>query len=61
VSERLALTIPEAAERLGISKNHAYRSAQNGDLPTFRIGKKLLVPVEALQKIITKCNNFEGR
>jgi excisionase family DNA binding protein len=61
VGERLALTIPEAAERLGISKNHAYRSAQNGDLPTFRMGKKLLVSVEALQKIITKCNNFEGR
>jgi excisionase family DNA binding protein len=61
VGERLTLTIPEAAERLGISKNHAYRSAQNGDLPTFRMGKKLLVSVEALQKIITKCNNFEGR
>jgi excisionase family DNA binding protein len=61
VGERLALTIPEAAERLGISTKHAYRSAEKGDLPTFRIGGRVLVPVAELERIITKCNVLRGR
>jgi excisionase family DNA binding protein len=61
MSERLALSIPEAAERLGISRNHAYRSAQNGDLPTFRIGGKILVSVEELERLVTKGNDLRVR
>jgi excisionase family DNA binding protein len=55
-TERLALTIPEAARRLGISKNHAYLSAQKGDLPTFRIGGRVLVSVDSLNKIMGNGN-----
>jgi excisionase family DNA binding protein len=48
--EPLTLTIPEAAKRLGIGRNSAYRAAANGELPTIRLGKRILVPRIALEK-----------
>jgi len=43
-SERLTLTIREAAVRLGISKNLAYDLARRGELPgVIRLGEKRLV------------------
>jgi excisionase family DNA binding protein len=57
MSERLALSIPEAAARLGISRNSAYLAAQRGEIPTFRIGDRLLVSVEALEKMVNPDGN----
>lgn len=48
-SKRLTMTIPEAAERLGIGRNQGYEAARNGQIPTIKIGKRLLVPVTALE------------
>jgi len=48
-SKRLTMTIPEAAEKLGIGRNQGYEAAKNGQLPTIKIGKRLLVPVTALE------------
>jgi len=42
--DRLTITIPEAAELLGCSRNHAYVMAREGILPTLRLGGKLVVP-----------------
>lgn len=43
------LTIPEAGHiAYGIARGAAYAAAQRGDLPTVRIGKRLLVPTAAL-------------
>ena len=47
-----AWTIPEAAELLGISRNSAYEAAHRGELPSIRIGKRILVPVAALQQLL---------
>ena len=41
---RKTLTIPEAANALGIGRNTAYEAARRGEIPTIRIGKRLLVP-----------------
>lgn len=48
-SKRLTMTIPEAAEKLGIGRNQGYEAARNGQIPTIKIGKRLLVPVTALE------------
>lgn len=53
MSERLALSIPEAADALGISRNHAYLLAKRGEIPTVRFGKRILVPVAELEKRIS--------
>ncbi len=42
------LTIPEAGRLLGISRSAAYRAAAKGEIPTLRIGRRLLVPTAKL-------------
>ncbi|MDR5727950.1 MAG: helix-turn-helix domain-containing protein [Terriglobia bacterium] len=44
--------IEEAAQLLGIGRNTAYEAARTGQLPTVRIGKRLLVPKVALDKLL---------
>lgn len=46
------LSIPEAAERLGIGRNSAYDAARRGEIPTIRIGKLLRVPVVRLERLL---------
>ncbi len=38
------LTVEQAGELLGISRRSAYRAANTGDLPTIKLGRRLLVP-----------------
>jgi len=42
--ERLTLSVPEAAELLGISRNHAYAMARAHAYPVISLGRKLVVP-----------------
>lgn len=51
--ERLTLSVPEAAKKLGISRNAAYEAAQRGEIPSIRVGKRLLVPRSAFEKMLT--------
>lgn len=46
------LTIAEAARQLRIGKNAAYDAAHRGEIPTIRIGKRLLVPRAAFEKLL---------
>jgi len=54
VSEaRLTLSIPEAGKRyFGLSKNGSYEAAARGEIPTIKIGKKLFVPVRAMEALL---------
>jgi excisionase family DNA binding protein len=54
ISERLCLSVPEAAALLGISRNLAYEMAKQGQLPVVRFGKRLLVPKVALEKMLSE-------
>jgi excisionase family DNA binding protein len=46
------IPLPEAAERLGISRWQAYKLARSGRLPTTRLGARdLYVPVAVLRRI----------
>lgn len=45
--------IEEAAKLLGISRNACYEAAKTGEVPTVRIGKRLLVPKIALEKLLS--------
>ena len=49
-SDRLTMTVPEAAEALGIGKNQGYEAARAGQIPTIRIGRRLLVPRAAFER-----------
>ena len=51
-SERLTLTVEEAARRLGIGRNTAYEAARLGHIPIIRVGRRLLVPRAALDRLL---------
>ena len=48
------LTIPETAKILRIGRNSAYEAARKGQIPTIKIGKRLLVPRKALERILAE-------
>ena len=50
------LSINEAMNVLGISRSLAYRLVKEGKLPTIRLGRKILIPVSALEKILSTEN-----
>ena len=49
---RLTVTIDEAAAALGIGRNSAYAAARTGQIPTIRVGKRLLVVRAELEKML---------
>ncbi len=49
---RATMTVPEAGEYLGISRGSAYKAAETGEIPTIRVGKRLLVPVARLDALL---------
>lgn len=50
--ESLTMTVREAAAALKISRGLAYQAARDGSIPTIRIGRRLLVPRRALEKLL---------
>ena len=52
VSERLTLTPVEVAELLGCSRGTAYRMCRLGYWPTLRIGKKVVIPRRAVERML---------
>jgi len=50
------MTVPEAAELLGISRNAAYEAARTGELagvPVIRVGpKRLVIPRKPLEDLL---------
>ncbi|HWL99083.1 MAG TPA: helix-turn-helix domain-containing protein [Nocardioidaceae bacterium] len=52
-AERATLTVwPETAAILGLSKASAYDAARRGEIPTIRVGRRLLVPTAALRRML---------
>ena len=50
--ERLTLTVEEAAAVLGISRAFAYEAVRRGEIPSIRIGRRVLVPRAALERLL---------
>ena len=51
--ERRALSIPEAARTCGLSRATIYRLIADGKLSTLKIGARRLVPVGALDALLS--------
>lgn len=49
---RLTLTVEEAAALLGISRAFAYEAVRRGEIPSIRIGRRVLVPRVALDRLV---------
>ena len=51
---RLALTVPEVAEALGIGLTLTRKLVASGELPSRRIGRTVRVPVVALEEYLAR-------
>ena len=52
-TEKLTLTVTEAARCLGIGRNSAYEAIARGEIPVVKVGKRLLVPKAALDRLLS--------
>jgi excisionase family DNA binding protein len=52
MEDKLTLSIEEAAKVLGIGRNLCYERAKTGEIPVIKIGRRLLVPRRALEKLL---------
>ena len=52
--EKLAVSINEAAAMIGLKRDLTYRLILGGDIPSFKVGSRRLVSVEALRVYISR-------
>jgi len=62
-NERLTLTVKETAQMLGLSRNSTYQGVLTGEIPHLKVGKRILIPRAALEKLLTEAQAHpsEGR
>jgi hypothetical protein len=51
------ISVPEAGKRyFGLCRGTSYIAAQRGDIPTIRIGRRVRVPVRAMERMLDKAS-----
>jgi len=50
--EKLVLNVNEAAKLLGLSRGSAYQACLTGQIPHIKIGKRILIPKAALDRLL---------
>lgn len=61
MSARLAFTVSEAAQALGIGRTHAYDLVRRGSIPHIRIGRCIRIPESALSSWIEQQTTTTGK
>jgi excisionase family DNA binding protein len=51
-SDRLVLTVDEAAYLLNISRGLAYELVARGELPAIRLGRRIVIPRVAMEELL---------
>lgn len=57
---RMTMTVEQAAEALGVSRGSAYEAVRTGQLPTVRLGRRVLVPIEGLRALLAAASVAGG-
>jgi excisionase family DNA binding protein len=58
--ERLTMSVEEASEVLGISRSLAYELVRRGDIPSLRLGRRLVVPVRGVEALVEQAAAVAG-
>ena len=58
--EQDVFTVEEAAAKLRISRTLAYEAVRRRELPVVRIGRRLLVPRAALERMLADAGRDSG-
>ena len=48
------ISITEAGAQLGLNRTASYLAAKRGDIPTIRIGRRVLVPRHAIDEMLER-------
>jgi excisionase family DNA binding protein len=51
-SDRLTFTVDETRKKLGLSRGLIYQAIHEGQIPSIRIGRRILIPRAALEKLL---------
>jgi hypothetical protein len=51
-TERLTMDVATAGAKLGLSRNAAYAAATAKQIPTIRVGGRILVPIAAFERFL---------
>ena len=57
---KIAYTIKEATVAIGLSRSTIYKLMASGELQTIRIGKRRLIRAEALNRLVTGCEQVSS-
>lgn len=49
---RPTVSVPDGGACVGLSRNASYEAAKRGDLPTIRIGRRVVVPTAPLLRML---------
>jgi hypothetical protein len=49
-SEPLVMSVPDAGRELDLGVSSSYAAAARGEIPTIRIGRRLLVPIKKFRR-----------
>ena len=52
VPDKLVLTVKEVTKILGIGRNGAYAAIKRGDIPSIKIGRRILVPTASVRAML---------
>ena len=52
LNSRFVLTAREVAELLDVSTSHVYESVRRGDLPSHRMGRRIVIPARPIVRIL---------
>jgi len=52
--EALTITVEQAGRLLGISRALAYELVRRGELPALRLGRRLVVPADAIDAMLER-------
>ena len=58
--ERRTVSVTEAARILGISRAHAYDCVRNGELPSITLGRRVVVPRQAIEDLLARGSSDES-
>lgn len=54
---RLTVTVDEAAEKIGVSRVSLYNAIKRGEFPVIRIGRRIVVPIAALERYLANAGS----
>jgi len=61
MAKRKFVSVPEAGMDLNLSRGGAYAAVRRGEIPAIRIGRRLLVPADFIDRLLARAGHVKRR